>query len=139
MALTVFGDARTAAVLVLREALAGRGEGCAAGVTVGTLVPGDRSLETPHLPYVLVAKDSDLPDLSMGNARATLRVTVWHKDADQAHDLAMLCQALLLSHYGPVIRSVRPGTGPVPAVDTPSGIDLSSLTVLANIRPQSLT
>lgn len=143
MALTVFGDAQSAGAAVLSAALSGRPEPCAAGAAVGTLVPGDRSPETPHLPYVLVRKDTDLPHPSMGNSRVTLRVTVWHKDADQAHDLAMLCQALLLAHYGPVIRSVRPATGPIAAVDSVadragSGTDLSTFTVLANIRPTNL-
>ncbi|WP_251054067.1 hypothetical protein [Streptomyces sp. ISL-66] len=62
-------------------------------------------------------------------------MTVWHKDADQAHDLAMLCQGLLLVHSGPVIRGVRPGTGPIAALDPDSEVDLSTFTVLANVRP----
>lgn len=139
MALTVFGDAAPAAVTVLVTGLAARPEACAAGVTVGTRVPDSRSPENPDLPLVLVAKDGDLPHPSMGNTRVTLRVTVWHKDADQAHDLAQLCQALLVTHNGPIIRSVRPGTGPLPALDIPSGVDLSTITVLANVRPQNLT
>jgi hypothetical protein len=133
--LVVFGDVLAAAVGVLRAALAGRVEGYAAGATVGTLVPGDRSPETPHLPYILVAKDSDMPHPSMANARCTLRVTVWHRDAGSAGDLAMLCQGLLLVHSGPVIRGVRPGTGPLPARDPATDIDLSTLTVLANVKP----
>lgn len=136
--LVVFADVAAAAVGVLRAALAGRVEDFAAGVQVGTLVPGDRSPEIPHLPYVLVAKDSDLPHPSMANARCTLRVTVWHADADQAHDLAQLCQGLLLIHSGPVIRGCRPATGPLPARDE-SGVDLSTLTVLANVKPTLLT
>ncbi|MFE6126808.1 hypothetical protein ACFQ6Q_00825 [Streptomyces sp. NPDC056437] len=140
----VFGDVQAAGATVLREALAGRLEPYADGATVGTRVPGDRSPETPLLPYVLVRKDSDLPHSSMANSRCTLRVTVWHEDPDQAHDLAMLCQALLLVHSGPIIRGVRPGTGPIPAVDTgldrsASGIDLSTFTVLANVKPQPLS
>lgn len=74
----------------------------------------------------------------MANARCTLRVTVWGEDEDAAHDLAMLCQGLLLIHSGPVIRSVKPGTGPLPAVDPPTGLPLSTLTVLANVRPHVL-
>jgi hypothetical protein len=136
--LVVFGDVQAAAVGVLRTALAGRGEGYAAGAQVGTLVPGDRSPEVPRLPYVLVATDSNLPHPSMANARCTLRVTVWHKDGDQAHDLAQLCQGLLLIHSGPVIRGCRPATGPMPARDE-SGVDLSTLTVLANVKPTLLT
>ncbi|KEF19959.1 MULTISPECIES: hypothetical protein [Streptomyces] len=136
--LVVFDDVQAAGAQVLRTALAGRPEPFAAGATVGTRVPDDRTPETPHLPYVLVAKDSDAPHPSMANARCTLRVTVWGEDEDAAHDLAMLCQGLLLIHSGPVIRSVKPGTGPLPAVDPPTGLPLSTLTVLANVRPHVL-
>lgn len=134
-ALTGFGDAQAAAVMILHEALAGRLEPHAAGVVVGTHVPAERSPEVPHLPYVLVALDSNLPHPSMANARCTLRGTVWHRDPDQAHDLAVLCHALWLVHSGPVIRSMRPGTGPLPATDPETGVDLNTFTVLANVRP----
>lgn len=142
-ALVVFGDVQAAGASVLRDALADRSEGYAADVTVGTRVPGDRSPESPHLPYVLVRKDADFPHPSMANSRCTLRVTIWHYDPDQAHDLAMLCQGLLIIHSGDVIRGARPGTGPIPAVDTgldrsASGIDLSTFTVLVNVKPQPL-
>jgi hypothetical protein len=142
--LVVFGDVQSAGAAVLRAALVGRPEPYVDDVTVGTRVPGDRSPETPHLPYVMVRKDSDMPHSSMANARCTLRVTVWHEDADQAHDLAMLCQGLLLVHSGPVIRGVRAATGPIAAVDegaerAASGIDLSTFTVLANVKPQVLS
>ncbi|QCX81049.1 hypothetical protein C9F11_37330 [Streptomyces sp. YIM 121038] len=134
--LTVFDDAQAAGAGVLRTALAGRAEAYAASATVGTRVPYDRAPELDHLPYVMVRKDSDSPHPSMANARCTLRITVWHRDADQAHDLAMLCQGLLIVHSGPVIRGVRPGTGPLAAVDDISGVDLSTITVLANIKPR---
>lgn len=134
--LTVFGDAQAAGATVLRDALTGRADAFAVDVTVGTKVPADRSPELSRLPYVMVRKDSDAPHSSMANARVTLRVTVWHEDADQAHDLAMLCQGLLIVHSGPVIRGVRPATGPLPAIDDPSGVDLSTFTVLANVKPQ---
>lgn len=142
--LVVFGDVQSAGAAVLRAALAGRSEPYTDDVAVGTRVPGDRSPETPRLPYVMVRKDADFPHSSMANSRCTLRVTVWHEDPDQAHDLAMLCQGLLLVHSGPVIRGVRPGTGPLPAVDegaerAASGIDLSTFTVLANVKPQVLS
>ncbi|MFF7259469.1 hypothetical protein ACFZCL_04135 [Streptomyces sp. NPDC008159] len=134
--LTVFGDAQAAGATALRDALAGRPEDFVQDVTVGTKVPTDRSPELDRLPYVMVRKDGDLPHSSMANARVTLRVTVWHEDDDQAHDLAMLCQGLLIVHSGPVIRGVRPGTGPLPAIDDVSGNALSTFTVLANVRPR---
>jgi len=136
--LTLFPDVQSAGAAVLREALAGRPEPHAAGVKVGTRVPGDRSPETPELPYVLVRLDGNTPHPSMANARCLLRVTVWHTDADQAHDLAMLCQGLLIVHSGPVIRGVRPAVGPLPAVDDASSIDLSTFLVTANVRPQPI-
>jgi hypothetical protein len=96
----------------------------------------DRDSASVTIADVMVRKDSDVPHSSMANARVTLRVTCWHEDDDQAHDLAMLCQGLLLVHSGPVIRGVRPGTGPLPAVDDVSGVPLSTFTVLANVRPR---
>lgn len=134
--LTVFGDAQAAGATALRTALASRVEAYAQDVTVGTKVPTDRSPELDRLPYVMVRKDGDLPHSSMANSRVTLRVTVWHEDDDQAHDLAMLCQGLLIVHSGPVIRGVRPGTGPLPAVDDVSDNPLSTFTVLVNVKPQ---
>lgn len=130
-----FPDVQAAGAAVLREALAGRPEPHAVGAKVGTRVPTDRSPETSSLPYVLVRKDTDLPHPSMANARCTLRCTVWHVGADEAHDLAMLCQGLLIVHSGPIIRGVRPATGPLPAVDTETAIELSTFTVIANVRP----
>lgn len=136
--LVVFPDVQSATASVLRAALEGRSEPYAEGAAVGTRVPGDRSPETPHLPYVLVRLDLTLPHGSMANARCTLRCTVWHQDADQAHDLAQLCQGLLLVHDGTVLRSVRPATGPLPATDPESDIDLSTFTVTVNVRPTAL-
>lgn len=133
--LTLFDDAQSAAATVLRDALAGRVEPFATGAKVGTRVPTTRTPEDVFR-YVMVRKDSDTPHASMANARVTLRVTVWHEDPDQAHDLAMLCQGLLVVHSGDVIRGVRPATGPLPAVDDVSGADMSTFTVLANIRPR---
>lgn len=136
--LAVFPDVQAAGAGVLRTALAGRSEAYAADVTVGTRVPGERSPETPHLPYVMVRLDLTIPHGAMANARCTLRCTVWHEDADQAHDLAQLAQGLLLVHDGTVLRSVRPATGPIPATDPESGVDLSTFTLTVNVRPTVL-
>lgn len=136
-ALVVFPDVQAAGAAVLRMALAGRSEPYTAGVTVGTRVPDTRAPEVPFR-YVLVAKDGDTPHTSMANARCLLRITVWHEDPDQAHDLAMLCQGLLLVHSGDVIRGARPVQGPIPARDPDSGLDLSTFLVLANVRPTVL-
>lgn len=132
--LVVFPDAAAAGAAVLRSALAGRPEDYATEVTVGTRVPGNRSPEAPHLPFVQVSKDTDIPQWPV-NTRVTLRITVWHTSADKAHDLAQLAQGLLLVHCGSVLRSVRAATGPLPAIDPDSGVEMSTFTVLANLRP----
>lgn len=137
--LVVFADAQAAGADVLRAALAARAEPYAADVLVGTRVPGDRSPDTPHLPYVMVRNDGSVVQ-HLANSRTTLRVTVWHSDADQAHDLAQLCQGLLLAYGGgPVIRGCNPLTGPLSALDPDSQTDLSSFTVAAKIRPTVLS
>lgn len=136
--LSVFPDAQSNGATILRNALAGRSEPYADDAKVGTRVPGDRSPETPHLPYVMVRLDAAFSHGSMANARCTLRVTIWHQDPDQAHDLAQLCQGLLIVHDGTLLRSVQPATGPIPATDPASGVDLSTFTVIANSRPTVL-
>ncbi|WP_331445865.1 hypothetical protein [Streptomyces xanthochromogenes] len=137
--LAVLPDVQSAAAGVLRSALATRLESFAADCTVGTRVPGDRSPETPRLPYAMVRLDLTMPHGSMASARCTIRVTVWHEDADQAHDLAQLCQGLLVVHDGSVLSSVRPATGPLPAVDDKSSVDLSTFTVTVTVRSSVLS
>lgn len=127
----MFGDAQAAAANALRDLLAERTEPYTAGATVGTKVPGATA---PSLPYVLVRLDGT-PSVTLANAVGALRVTVWHADDDQAHDLAQLCQGLLLAYSGPVIRGVRPGTGVQPATDPDTGTALASFTCSPNIRP----
>lgn len=136
--LVVFPDVQSAGAGVLRDALADRSEPFTDGVKVGTRLPTERSPEAPHLPYVMCRLDSSTPHSSMANSRGVLRVTVWHQDEDQAHDLAQLARGLLVVHGGAVFRSVRPGMGPLSAVDDVSTVDLSTFTVTVNVRPNVL-
>lgn len=138
-ALVTFPDAAAAAVGYLRDQLAARPEPYAAGATVGTRVPDARSPEDPRLPLVLVAVDGSTPAPSRLTSTVLLRVSVWHTDEDQAHDLAQLAAGLLHVLAGPVIRSTRPGSGPVEGIDPDSGVALSTLTVTANVVPVPLT
>ncbi|TDC02601.1 hypothetical protein E1091_00375 [Micromonospora fluostatini] len=137
--LVVFGDAQAAAAGVLRTRLPDRPEPYAAGVTVAGRLPADRSPETPHLPFVLVAVDDDRPTYPVSSL-AVLRLTIWHHDTDAAYDLAQMCRGLLLVHTGPVIRSCRVagGVGPLRGVDPDTGIDLATTTVEAYVRPTPL-
>lgn len=138
-AAVLFPDPAAAAVNLIRPALAGRPESYAAGATVGTRVPDARSPEDPNLPLVLIAVDGATPAPSRLNSQVLLRISVWHADSDQAYDLAELVAALLHTAGGPVIRSTRPGTGPVPGIDPDSGVALATLTLTANIAPTPLT
>jgi hypothetical protein len=133
--LVVFGDAQAAAIGVLKAGLVAHPQPYGAGVTFGTRVPGDRSPETPRLPFLLVALDGTPAVEYPVNARAALRITVWHRTEADAHDLAQLAHGLLLVHTGPVMRSVRPGTGVAKTVDPATGLDLATFTVAANVRP----
>ncbi|MFJ4799202.1 hypothetical protein [Kitasatospora purpeofusca] len=135
----LFPDAAAEACRILRTGLAARPEPYAAGATVGTRVPDARTPEDPRLPLVLVAVDGTTTHPSRLAADVLLRVSVWHTDADRAHDLAQLAAALLHRAAGPVIRSTRPGTGPVPGLDPDSRVPLATLTVTARIAPTPLT
>ncbi|MFD8318599.1 hypothetical protein [Kitasatospora purpeofusca] len=135
----LFPDAAAEACRILRAALAARAEPYAAGVTVGTRVPDARSPEDPRLPLVLVALDGATPHPSRLSAEVLLRVSVWHTDEDRAHDLAQLAATLLHTAGGPVIRSTRPGTGPVSGVDPDSRVPLATLTLTAKVVPTPLT
>lgn len=133
--LVVFGDATAAVIDLLGERLAARVESFTDGVALGSRVPRNRSTDVPHLPFVLVALDATSDIQYPINAVATIRVTVWHVSDAAAHDLAQLCQGLLLTYPGgDVLRGIRPGLGILPAVDPGSGVALASLTVLANVR-----
>lgn len=130
----VFGDAQAAAATALRALLADRTEPYAAGVQVGSKVPSDRSTDLPHLPYVLVRLDGTPSVQYPIVATGTLRITAWHADEGQAHDLVQLCHGLILAYSGPVIARVRPGTGVLPATDPDTGIPIASITVTVHIR-----
>lgn len=121
-----FGDAVAETSTALRDRLAGRDEPYAAGVKVGAHVPAD------GWPFVQVAVDGTPNVVYPVVARSTVRVTVWHVDGDQAHDLAQLCQGLLLS--APTDRAAFVElTGPLRAVDDKTGVDLASFTVRASL------
>lgn len=124
----VYPDAVAGTITALRALLAARSEPYAAGVTFGTKVPGDRSTETPSLPFALVALDASQPTYPI-TTRSAIRVTVWHANAGDAIDLAQLCHGLLLSHTDATLAAVYPVSGPVPGVDDVSQVDLATFTV----------
>lgn len=133
--LVVYGDATATVIGILDDALTGRVEAYVTGYAIGSRVPRDRSTDVPHLPFVLVAHDGTPSLQHPVNARATMRVTVWHESAEQAHDLAQLCHGLLLAYMGgDTIRSIRPSFGVLPALDSGSNTPLATFSVLANMR-----
>jgi hypothetical protein len=128
-------DAQRATRDVLRTALATREP----GATVSTRVPDFRSDDAPSLPYVLVRSDGRFRDARL-NLRATVRVSVWHRDEGLTEDLAALCEGLLLAYEGgPAARSFQSVVGPLPAGDPETGDPLSFFTVTARLRPVQLS
>jgi hypothetical protein len=130
----MFGDAQAEACIALRAALAGRAESYVEGVEVGGRVPWDRDVDAERLPFVVVRVDGTPSIVYPIVARSTVRVTVWHRTDDDAHDLASLCLGLLAASSSAVVASYLPLTGPFRAVDPVSGCDLASFTVRATVR-----
>ena len=140
MPTTVAPDALLATVTALRAALTGRAESYAQGVTVGTVVPTDRSADLPRLPYVAVRLDGMSADRRRTDPRADVRVLVWASDEEAGYSLARLCEALLLAFPGDArVRAFAPLTGPLPTSDPETDLPLSVFTVEAALRPQTLS
>lgn len=134
--LIVFPDAMLAVVETLRDRLEMIDEG--AGVTVGTKVAFDKSLDKSNLPYVLVRLDGSTLSRQV-DEEATVRVSVWHSTEAKGLALAQACRALLLSYEGGAkIRVITPLTGAIPTSDPESGDPLSSFTVAVRLRPSTL-
>lgn len=140
MTAVVFADAQRAVRDALRAALAARSEPSAQGVTVGVRVPSWHSDDAPAIPYVVVRVDGNVRDARL-NGRATVRVTVWHRDEGLALDLAALCEALLLGGLATDagIRSVGPVSSPIPSEDPDNGTPLAFFRVTARMRPTNLS
>jgi hypothetical protein len=134
--LIVFPDAMLAVVETLRDRLEMIDQG--AGVTVGTKIPFDRSLDKSNLPYVMVRLDGSALSRQVDEV-ATVRIAIWHTTEAQGLALAQACRALLLSYEGGAkIRVINPLTGAIPSSDPESGDPLSSFTVAVHLRPSTL-
>lgn len=134
----MFGDGVAVVANALRVDLAASGEPYAAGVTVGTRTPTDREPHDGPTPLVVVTQDGPGTVQQRANARITLRMSVWHHTADDAHDLAMLCHGLAATYRGSVVRSVQPGLSPARASDPDTGEPMAWCTVTANLAPREI-
>lgn len=131
-----FGDPGAAICDLLREQLADRDELFAAGATVSTRIPHDRTPENPRDPYVLVRVDGTPRVQWPVHVRCVVGITAWHRNAESAHDLLALCLALLATHSGPVLRNIRPLTGPIGLIDAETGRRAATGSIAANLRAQ---
>lgn len=132
--LVTYPDVQAAGITLLSDALAGRTEPYAQNVTVRSYSPYDSG----DVPVVQVTKDSDSTTYPI-ISRSTLRITVWHESAADAHDLGSLCQGLLLAHDGSTIEATQSLTGPIPGVDRDLGLDYSTFTVAATMHATVVT
>lgn len=106
--------------------------------TIGTRIPGDKSLDKASLPYILIRLDGSTLDRVVDET-ATIRVAVWHTSEAKGLALCQVLRALLLSYEGDSkIRAVQSLTGTIPASDPESGDPLSSFTVAVHLRPITL-
>lgn len=133
MSVTVYGDARSALAVWLREQLAGRLEAYARGVTVETRTPERRTVGSPPL-VVLDLEPGTIQQRA--NMRSPLRISVWSETEDDVHDLTQLVHGLLLTHSGPIVRSVLPAIAPWVTADPDTGEPLGSCTLTVNTRPR---
>lgn len=132
----IYGDAASALASALRVALAGETAPYAQDVRVGTKVPTGDEPYAANTPLVVVTQNAPGTAQLRANTRAPIRVMVWHATDDDAYDLAQLVHALLLTHSGPIVRSVLAGTSPWVTADPDTGEPLGSFTVTANVRGQ---
>lgn len=119
-------DIRAPVIRGLRNLLAGRSEPYVAGVVVGHQIPSTATPESRRLPYVLVAVDDTEPWQYPAAARGLVRLTAWAETEDDAHDLAVLSQAVLAGHHDTVIRALAPTGGLVHARDPDTDIPVCS-------------
>ena len=134
----IFPDAMLAVVEVLRDKLDNLDPSYAAGVTVGTKVPNDKSIDAPQLPYVMVRLDGSSLTQRV-DEEATIRVAVWHTSEALGLALAQAARAVLLAFEGSAkIRVINPLSGVIPTSDPESGEPLSSFNVAVKLRPTNL-
>lgn len=119
-------DIRAPAIRGLRSLLEDRTEPYTAGVVVGHEIPAGATPEDRLLPYVLIAVDDVEPWRYPAAARGLVRLTAWATTEDDAHDLAVLAQALLADHHDTVIRHLAPTGGLVHAHDPETDIPVCS-------------
>lgn len=130
-----FPDGQLAVRDLLRALLSGRDEPEVIGAVVSTKpLPG--SDEERQLPHVQVSLDGSARDSRL-NGRATVRVTVTHRDEGRALALAALCEALLLAYPSGEVRSASPVAGPIPVPDgdPDTGLPLAFFSITARLRP----
>ena len=133
MTAVLFPDARLATRDALIALLSTRAEPEAAGAVVSTKPVDPVGVR----PYVRVQVDgsSRTPRL---DGQQVVRISIWHRDEGLGFALARLCEALLLGHSTPAVRSFGDRTGPLPTEDPDTGDPLSYFTLTARLRPTQL-
>ncbi|WGH20303.1 tail terminator [Arthrobacter phage MaGuCo] len=133
----VFPDPQLAVRDLIRSLLAGRSDADAGSAKVSTRSP-DGDDARPVLPYVQVRSDGRYRDARL-DGRATVRVTVWHKDEGLGDRLASLIEGLLLASSSADVRGCSPLVGPIPTGDPDTGAPMSYFTITARLRPRQIT
>jgi hypothetical protein len=133
----LFPDPQLAVRDLLRVLLAERTEPAALDAVVSTKAPPG-SDGTRVLPHIQVRTDGRFRSARL-NGRATVRVSVWHRDEGLGESLASLLEGLLLASSSGEIRGFSPVSGSIPTSDPDTGEPLSFFTITARLTPVQLT
>lgn len=103
------------------------------GITVGTRIPDDRTIDE-GTPLIVVTQSGPGAVRSSVHQVSSQRILAWHRTRDLTDDLIQHVYALagMASGNGTQIRSVLPGTAPWVTTDPDTGTPLGEFTCTVN-------
>lgn len=130
----------TAAEIVnwLRPILQARSEPYTTGVQLGNQQPEPNTLDPAGLPLLVIQASSaggEWPHTQQDD----VRFTAWHRDRDQALDLARLTHAIVRNTEGGPLEQIDEITAPTATRDLSSGTDLAGFTIVTALTPGTFT
>lgn len=132
----VFPDPILETLKILRAELPGYVE--TADVDCGSVQVEEATASGVSLPYLMVALDDTRTRYPV-SADARLRVTVWAAEDWRALEIGGVARAILRDSANSKVRSYgEPASGPNASSDPDSGQPLSTQTVTARLKPETL-
>lgn len=122
----------------LQPRLDARTENYVAGALARNQHPAGGTGSPDSLPYVLISSvnvGGEWPHTQEDD----LRITAWHRNRDDAVDLARLTHAIIRNTAGCPLEQITEITGVVYTHDQPSGTDVAGFTIVAALTPGTFT